>query len=74
MWTNTNVLIYGCQQNANQDDPSLIKRFTMQEQGQSFWVYTYNPHPLVEKVGIAYWECIKTTKFDGAVRLVVAFS
>lgn len=56
--------IFVCRPNPSEEDNSWMKTFTLAGQGNGqdpFSVYTYEPHPLFERMGLSYWELLKVT-------------
>lgn len=56
--------IYVCRPQPTAEDNSWLKTFTLAGQGSGndpFAVYTYEPHPLFERIGLSYWELLKQT-------------
>ncbi len=70
------MYIFACRPNPSEEDNSWIKTFRLEGDGGSFEVYSHEPHPLYEMLGVTYWDLVKETNAgsDAAKRLALTFS
>jgi len=69
LFTAADVYIFAASQNPNRRDPTFMKTFVM---GGGRSVYQYQPHPLISRRGVAYWEKIAVTNAAAVKRLTIS--
>jgi hypothetical protein len=68
IFTAAEAYIFGCSPTPTLDDPSFLKTFYMNLNGQPMSAYQWNPHPLVTNLGVAYYDLVKATNAAAVVR------
>jgi len=72
--TAAQTYVFGAHSRPNKRDRSFMKRFFMNTNGAPMWVYDYEPHPMQQRRGLAYYELVKATNTSAVKRLTLATS